>query len=127
MTDLDIDYLAKDPRDVQLRWMDLSQKSRELLSGMAGIVRSLDPENALSDLEPIDVAKGLVSIYYRLPLWVGRTQRLSANARLVRQLFKQASDPTASFLMTFLICSPAEWNRVMRTFCGLSPAMCMRD
>ena len=49
------------PRDVQLRWMDLSQRSRELLSGMAGIVRSLDPENALSDLEPIDVAKGLVS------------------------------------------------------------------
>ena len=95
VTDLDIDYLAKDPRDVQLRWMDLSQRSRELLSGMAGIVRSLDPENALSDLEPIDVAKGLVSIYDRLPLWVGRTQRLSANARRVRQLFKQASDPNS--------------------------------
>ena len=93
VTDLDIDYLAGDPRDVQLRWMDLSQRSRELLSGMAGIVRSLDPENALSDLEPIDVAKGLVSIYDRLPLWVGRTQRMSANARRVRQLFKQASDP----------------------------------
>jgi hypothetical protein len=27
VTDLDMDYLAKDPRDVQLRWMDLSEAS----------------------------------------------------------------------------------------------------
>ena len=95
VTDLDMDYLAKDPRDVQLRWMALSEGSRHLLSDMAGIVRSLDPENGLSDLEPIDVAKGLVSIYDRLPPWVGRTQRLSSNAKRVRQLFKQASDPNS--------------------------------
>ena len=95
VTDLDMDYLAKDPRDVQVRWMDLSEGSRRLLSDMAGIVRSLDPENGLPDLDPIDVAKGLVSIYDRLSPWVGRTQRLSANARRVRQLFKQASDPNS--------------------------------
>ena len=95
VTDLDMDYLAKDPRDVQLRWMDLSEASRQLLSDMAGIVRSLDGDNALLDLEPIDVARGLVSLYDRLPLWVGRTQHLSSNARRVRQLFKQASDPNS--------------------------------
>ena len=32
MNDLDADYLARDPADVQLRWMDLSDVSRELLS-----------------------------------------------------------------------------------------------
>ena len=93
VTDLDMDYLAKDPRDVQLRWMDLSETSRQLLSDMAGIVRALDEDNTLPDLEPIDVARGLVSIHDRLPAWVGRTQLLSANAKRVRQLFKQASDP----------------------------------
>ena len=93
VTDLDMEYLARDPRDVQLRWMDLSERSRELLSEMAGIVRTLDQDNALPDLEPIDVAKGLVSIHDRLPAWVGRTQHLSANAKRVRQLFKRASDP----------------------------------
>ena len=93
VTDLDMDYLAKDPRDVQLRWMDLSETSRQLLSEMARIVRTLDESNALPDLEPIDVAKGLVSIHDRLPAWVGRTQHLSSNAKKVRQLFKQASDP----------------------------------
>ncbi len=95
VSDLDVDYLANDPRDAQLRWMDLSQRSRDLLSDMADIVRSLDPDNPLPDLEPIDVAKGLVAISDRLPPWTGRTQHLSANAKQVRQLFKRASDPNS--------------------------------
>ena len=95
ITDLDMEYLARDPNSVQLRWMDLSEEARALLSEMAGIVRDLDPANTLPDLEPIDVARGLVSIYDRLPTWVGRTQGLSTNAKQVRQLFKQANDPNS--------------------------------
>ena len=57
------------------------------------MVRDLDEENELSHLEPLDVARGLVAIHDRLPLWVGRTQRLSHNAKHIRQLFKQAKDP----------------------------------
>ena len=67
ISDLDIDYLAKDPGDVQLRWMDLTGVSRRLLSEMADVVRELDEENELSHLEPIDVARGLVAIHDRLP------------------------------------------------------------
>ena len=93
ITDLDTDYLARDPADIQLRWMDMSSVSRSLLALMAGIVRELDPSNTLPNLEPIDVARGLVAIYDGLPPWVCRTQRLSRNAKLVRQLFKHAKDP----------------------------------
>ena len=93
ISDLDIDYLAKDPADVQLRWMDLTEVSRRLLAEMANVVRDLDEENELSHLEPLDVARGLVAIHDRLPPWVGRTQRLSRNAKRIRQLFKQAKDP----------------------------------
>ena len=93
MTDLDTDYLAKDPDDIQLRWMDMSNVSRGLLSDMADIVRDIDSENTLPNLEPIDVARGLVAIYDHLPAWVGRTQRLSSSAKRVRHLFKQAKDP----------------------------------
>ena len=95
ITDLDVEYLAKDENSVQLRWMELSGQQRVLLTMMVGLVRDLDPANTLPDLEPIDVARALVSIYDRLPPWVGRTQRLSSNARQVRQLFKQASDPNS--------------------------------
>ena len=98
ISDLDMEYLARDPSSVQLRWMDLSDEARALLSEMAGIVRDLDPANTLPDLEPIDVARGLVSIYDSFPDWVGRTQGLSANAKQVRHLFKQAKDPKQSYL-----------------------------
>ena len=93
VSDLDIDYLARDPADVQLRWMNLSEMSRRLLSEMADIVRDLDERNELCHLEPIDVARGLVAIHDQLPPWLGRTQRLSRNAKQIRQLFKQANDP----------------------------------
>ena len=93
ITDLDIDYLTNDPADVQVRWMNLSDASRRLLSELADVVRDLDEKNKLNHLEPIDVARGLVAIHDRLPPWTGRTQRLSRNAKRIRQLLKQANDP----------------------------------
>ena len=93
VTDLDTDYLAKDPEDIQLRWMDMSNVSRVLLSNMADIVRDLDPQNTLPNLEPIDVARGLIVIYDHLPAWVGRTQRLSSSAKRVRLLFQAGKGP----------------------------------
>lgn len=92
-TDLDVDYLVKDPADIQLRWMDLSKTSRKLLSEMAGVVRELDENNSLTDLTPIDVARGLITIYENLQPWTKRTMRLSQNAIQVRDIFKKAKDP----------------------------------
>ena len=91
--DVDVELLAKDPGFIQLRWMDLSDVSRRLLSGMAEVVRSLDESNDLVHLAPIDVGRGLVAIYDRLPRWTARTIRLSTNAVNIRDLFKRAHDP----------------------------------
>lgn len=91
--DVDVDYLAKDAGTVQVRWMDLSGASRRVLSEMAEVVRALDETNRLIDLEPIDVARGLVAIYEKLPPWTKRTMQLSSNAVRVRELFKRARDP----------------------------------
>ncbi len=93
LTDLDVQFLSHDSTSVQVRWMELSNESRQMLSDMAEIVRDLNSEIRLVNLEPIDVARGLVSIYDQLPKWVSRTQHLSQNAKRVRRLFKQASDP----------------------------------
>lgn len=91
--DVDVEYMAKDPQTIQLRWMDLNRISRRLLSDMADVVRDLDKENELIHLEPIDVARGLVAIYEQLPNWTKRTMRLSARAVQVRDIFKRARDP----------------------------------
>ena len=91
--DIDVEILAKDPREIQLRWMDLSALSRRLLSSMAEVVRELDATNSLIHLAPIDVARGLISVFDRLHSWTKRTTQLSANAIHVRDLFKLANDP----------------------------------
>lgn len=92
-TDLDADYLAKDPATIQVRWMDLSHRAKGLLSGLAELVRELDNQNSLTNLEPIDVGRGLVTVFDRLPKWSHNTQRISSTAKLVRTIFKQAHDP----------------------------------
>jgi len=91
--DVDVDYLAKDAAFIQLRWMDLTDVARRLLSGMAQVVRDLDKANELVHLEPIDVGRGLVAIYGQLSQWTTRTMRLSSNAVNIRDLFKRAHDP----------------------------------
>ena len=91
--DVDVDYLAKDAAFIQLRWMDLTEVARRLLSGMAQVVRDLDKANELVHLEPIDVGRGLVAIYGQLPQWTTRTMQLSSNAVNIRDLFKRAHDP----------------------------------
>jgi len=92
-TDVEVDYLTIDPGLIHLRWMDLSTLSRRILSGLAEVVRDLDDGNRLVNLEPIDVARGLVAIHDALRPWAKRTTRLSANALRIRDLFKHAQDP----------------------------------
>lgn len=92
-SEVDVDYLTKDPKFIQLRWMDLSDITRRLLSGMSQVVRRLDSTSELENQSPIDVGRGLVAIYDRLPNWTTWTMQLSANAVAVRSLFKKAKDP----------------------------------
>lgn len=93
LTSLDIDYLTKDPNDIQLRWMELSDISREILTLMAELVSDLDDSQELINLEPIDVARSLIAIFDKIPQWTLRTMRLSDNARRMRDLFRKAHDP----------------------------------
>lgn len=91
--DVDVDYLAKDAAFIQVRWLDLTDTARRLLSGMAQIARDIDKGGELIHLRPIDVGRRLVSIYDQLPQWTTRTGRLSSNAVIIRDLFKRARDP----------------------------------
>ncbi len=91
--DIDVEVLAKNSDLIQVRWMDLSILSRHLLLNMAEIVRKLDQENSLVQLTPIDVARGLISVFDQLHSWAKRTSQLSASAIHVRDLFKLAKDP----------------------------------
>ena len=90
---VDAALFCRAPDSIQLRWMDLGDAARRLLSGLAQVVRDLDEANELVHLEPIDVGRGLVAIYSKLPRWTMRTMRLSSNAAKIRDMFKRAHDP----------------------------------
>ena len=91
--DVDVEILVKNPDLIQIRWMELDENARILLLKMSQLVRDLSPENRLLELEPIDVARGLVAIYDALPNWTKRSMQLSKNARQIRDIFKRAQDP----------------------------------
>ncbi len=91
--EIDVEYMAKDAKTIQLRWMDLDEFSRNLLLELAVVVRDLDKNSELEHLEPINIARGLVAVYEQLPQWTKRTMKLSAKAMKVREIFKRAHDP----------------------------------
>lgn len=93
LDDVDAECLARNPDMIQLRWMSMRGISRQLLSEMAQVAADLGDSQELAHLEPIDVARGLVAIYDRLPRWTRRTTRLSANAVRIREFFNRADDP----------------------------------
>jgi hypothetical protein len=92
-SDVDVDYLTSDATSIQLRWVELDERPMGLLSGLASLLVSLEVADRPAHLEPIEVARGLVSVFEGLELWARRTTRLSKNALEVRRLLKGASDP----------------------------------
>ena len=93
LKDIDVEILVKDPKAIQLRYIDLSDLAKSLLSQMAKIVRELNPDNKLTLLEPIDVGRGLIQVFDDIHPWAKRTMHLSKNALMIRNLFKKANDP----------------------------------
>lgn len=91
-TDIDVDYLLKAPELINVRWMDMSELSRKLLSNLAGIASDISGRPVLN-LEPLDVARSLIAAFDSIAPWVHKTSKLSQNAIQIRALFKRSTDP----------------------------------
>lgn len=85
--DLSVEFLARDARDIQIRRIDLSQSTRDLLASLAQIVGLKDQAT------PFSIARELVAQFDELPPWTRRTQRLSPSAFDLRETLKRATDP----------------------------------
>lgn len=93
ITELDAEVLTSDPKLIQLRWLELSGNAEKILSGLSDLVEIGDRCKRTEKLKPIDVARGLIASYDRLPSWTKRTSSVSASAQRVASLFRYASDP----------------------------------
>ena len=90
---IDAEYLVKHPENTSIRLIENTPASSRMLAKLANIAEQFSDGPKISDRTPINVARGLVSIFETLPQWTIRTNTLSSNANKVRNLLKQANDP----------------------------------
>lgn len=91
ITDVDVDEMLQDPSRFALRWVDEDAERRRTLTGLAEATERCG--FPASSTTPLEVARALVALAFSLPMWARRTQRMSAEARAVRDILLKASDP----------------------------------
>jgi hypothetical protein len=93
LTSVEIEQLTSNASLVQFRWLQLTGPTRQILVGLADVVKQFDACGTDVELQPIDVARGLIAVHESLNPWAKRTLRLSPRAQAVSALFRQAADP----------------------------------
>ncbi|SEM64811.1 hypothetical protein SAMN03159362_5681 [Pseudomonas sp. NFIX51] len=91
LTDVDVDEMLQDASRFSLRWVDEDADRRLALSALSVMLAGCGFSTA-SDT-PLEVARALVALVFSLPMWARRTQRISPEARAVRDILLKASDP----------------------------------
>lgn len=91
LTDVDADELLQDPRRFNLRWIDKDSDHSAALEAIAYALRECG--FAPNGGSPLEVSRSLVKLAFSLPSWAKRTQRVSKQARTVRDVLLRANDP----------------------------------
>lgn len=91
LNDADLDEYLQDDRRFSFRWVVVDDEKTRILSGISKLLASIGAAAPASD--PLEAAKGLVALVFRLPPWTQRTSTLTEEARTVRDILAKASDP----------------------------------
>lgn len=91
LNDADLDEYLQDEKRFSFRWVVVDDEKTRILSGIAKLLASIGAAAPASD--PLEAAKGLVALVFRLPPWTQRTSMLTDKARQVRDILAKASDP----------------------------------
>jgi hypothetical protein len=91
LTDVDADELLQDPRRFSIRWVVEDNDHMEAVASVAtAVTRCGFAPNGSS---PLEVSRSLVKLAFSLPSWARRTQRVSKDAKAIRDVLLRASDP----------------------------------
>jgi hypothetical protein len=86
-----LDEWLQDERRIAFRYVEIEGDRKELLEGLA---KELSQKLAQPvSPEPLDSARGLVTIVKRLPMWTHKTSSLSPKAIKTRNMLLNARDP----------------------------------
>jgi hypothetical protein len=90
--EIDIDYIIRNPELCSLRYLEMDDTTKHILTSLAAIPARMTGED-INSIDPLHVARKLIEIFDRTPSWALKTAKVSDNAKQVRTLFKRASDP----------------------------------
>lgn len=90
LREVDIDEALQDPNRFALRHVPVDKHKGDILRGVADHLRRLGRGGTS---EPLEAARGLVSLVFELPPWTRRTQLLQPRTLAVRDTLAHASDP----------------------------------
>ena len=97
LTDVDADELLQDPRRFSLRWVI---KNTDHVAALESIASTLTRCGfAPKSISALGVSRNLVKLVFSLSFWAKRTQRVSPQARAVRDILLRASDPNRLLLI----------------------------
>jgi len=85
--ELCVEFLARDPRDIQLRRVEMEGFVGETLQTLGALLK------VKGKVEPLLVARKIIGEFDDLVPWTSRTQALSPQTLQVREVLKRASDP----------------------------------
>jgi len=108
LTDVDADELLQDPRRFNLRWVNKDSDHAAALEAIAYALRECG--FAPNGGSPLEVSRSLVKLAFSLPSWAKRTQRVSKQARTVRDVLLRANDPNRLLMIDL----PATLSAPMR-------------
>lgn len=91
LDDLFVRYLIKDPKSISIKYIKSDNFSKKVISSVAHALVSTSSFQLT--LEPLEIARSLVSFIYGLQPWVLRTKTLSKQTIKIREVLKSASDP----------------------------------
>ena len=87
MSNLCVEFLARDPRDIGLRRVEMKGFVSDTLETLGDLLKL----NGKTD--PIDVARKIIVDFDALVPWTAKTQSLTPKTLQVREILKRANDP----------------------------------
>ncbi len=86
-----VDEWLQDERRISFRYVEIEGDRKDLLNGLAASLTKKFGKPVTA--EPLDSARGLVTVVKKLPEWTHKTSKLSTKAIKARNLLLNARDP----------------------------------
>ena len=93
--------VANNPKSYSLKWIELGSKEKRFMLNLANLMVTLHGHNEVIEVNPLEIGRAIVSWFDGLHPLTQRTLRLSKETLKVRDVLKNANDPSKLIFSDF--------------------------